>query len=166
MSRKTGPAPHPSGDLHRSIAQSVLFLPDGSHRFPLKRFALILFFFLSFISFPFLSFRTQPAHAASSASKIKPVENPNVVFSKGLLTVQAKDVRLQMLMDGIGMKTSIEVSRSPALQKEKITVQFKNVPFKAGPRVPAYGGKSFTSSVNETKRIIHRAFVKSERCCE
>ncbi len=135
MSGETGRLQQPSHDPRRRTVPPALFFPNDSHRLPPKRFALIFFFLLFFVSSPFLSFPIQPAHAAPSVSKAKQPENPNVVFSKGLLTVQAKAVRLQTLMDAIGRKAGIEVSLSPALQKESVTVQLENVPFEEGLRV-------------------------------
>lgn len=134
MSGETGRVQQPSRDPHRRTVPPALFLPDDSCRLPLERSVLTLLFLFFFVSFPFLSFSAQPAHAAPSASTAKATENPTVVFSKGLLTVRAKAVRLQTLMEAIGKKAGIEVSLGPTLQKEKITIHFENMPFEAGLR--------------------------------
>lgn len=147
MSGETGRVQQPSGDPHRRTVPPALFFPDDSCRVPLKRFALILFFFLFFVSFPFLSFPAQPAYAAPSASTAKATENPSVVFSKGLLTVQAKAVRLQALMEAIGKKAGIEVLLSPNLKSEKVTVDFENAPFEEGLR-----------AILQSAKIVNHAF--------
>jgi len=95
-----------------------------------KRFFLTFLFVL----IASLTFFSQMAIAAPSTSKAQQVQNPNVIFAKGLLTVRAKEVRLQTLMEAIGKKAGIEVSLSLSLQKEKVTVQFENVPFEEGLR--------------------------------
>lgn len=131
MSGETGRLQQPSHDPLRRTVPPALCLSDDSHRLSLKQFALILLFFHFFVSPLFRFFPAQPAYAAPSASKTKQAEIPSV-FSKGLLTVQAKAVRLQTLMEAIDKKAGIEVSLSPNLKSEKVTVDFKNVQFEEG----------------------------------
>ena len=63
--------------------------------------ASLLFFFVSFSIF--LSI----ADAAPSSSEEKKVQNPNVSFENGLLSVQAEGVKLKGLMEAISQKTGL-----------------------------------------------------------
>lgn len=171
MSGEIGRLQQPSHDPRRRTVPPGLCLPDDSCRVPLNRFPLNLFFFLFFVSSLFFFFPAQPAHAAPSVSKVKQAENPNVVFSKGLLTVQAKAVSLQTLMEAIGEKAGIEVSLSPALQKESVTVQLENVPFEEGLRAILQSAKivnhalSYRQSSERGKIgqwVIEKIFLKEK----
>lgn len=69
------------------------------------------------------------------------VPNPAVIFDKGLLTVDAKDVELQLLMDEISKKAGIAVSVSEGLKEEKVTIHFENMTLEAGLRAVLQGAK-------------------------
>lgn len=106
------------------------FPASGPLRFGIPFHPSIKKFFLVLLSalFVYLPVFSGTAIAAPSTSKstTQRVQNPNVIFAKGLLTVRAKAVRLQTLMEAIGKKADIEVSLSPSLQKENVTVHFEN----------------------------------------
>jgi len=84
---------------------------------------------------------TQPAPSPSIGEAAKPVaplmgegKGERVIFTKGLLTVQAKDVTLKSLLEEIGQKAGIGAESSPSLGNHKISVQFESLTLEKGLR--------------------------------
>lgn len=100
------------------------FPASGPLRFGIPFHPSIKKFFLVLLSalFVYLPVFSGKAIAAPPTSKstTQRVQNPNVIFGKGLLTVQAKAVRLQTLMEAIGKEAGIEVSLSDSIQQKSI----------------------------------------------
>ena len=71
------------------------------------------------IVFVFSSFCARYAIAATSEVKAQPSPNPTVLFEKGLLTVQAKGVTLQALMEEVSQKAGIGGSVREGSQKKE-----------------------------------------------
>lgn len=74
----------------------------------------------------------QIASAAPSSPDTQKTQNPNVRFNMGLLSVQAEQVSLGVLMEEVSRKTGIAVSISPNLKNEKVTVQLEDVALESG----------------------------------
>lgn len=74
--------------------------------------------------FVLLTIIPQAAIAAPQSPKAQNLQNPNITFEKGLLSVQVEDVRLKALMEEITQKAGIGVSVSESLKEQKVTVQF------------------------------------------
>jgi type II secretory pathway component GspD/PulD (secretin) len=99
------------------------------------RFKKLFLIILLVIPFTFLPWFSPVGVAASSSPEAQKVQNPNVTFEKGLLMVQAKEVSLKALLNEIGQKAGIGVSVSPALESNKVSIQFENFPLEAGLKV-------------------------------
>ena len=98
-------------------------MPPKSDQIALRKglyLCLFIFFAISCLSL-------NTSVAAPTATKPQKTQNPKVMFNKGLLTVQAKDVRLKALMEEIGKKTGVGVSVAENLQKKKVSVQFEDL---------------------------------------
>ena len=99
---------------------SLALIASGINR--LFLFAFLLFFFVFCPSFSQLVF------AAPSSPEAKNVQNPNVTFEKGLLSVRAEDVKLKALMKGTGKDFARPELRDPKDGMRSVTRRPINEP--------------------------------------
>ena len=131
------------------ISSSVSAQANKEERRLTATFFLALSFVLSMFFASFLPIaiaapakaETQPAPSPSIGEAAKPVaplmgegKGERVIFTKGLLTVQAKDVTLKSLLEEIGQKAGIGAESSPSLGNHKISVQFESLTLEKGLR--------------------------------
>lgn len=104
----------------QAIKFSCLVLPSA------KRLCggLLIFFTL----LPFFS----QAAAAPLPAETRQDKTPDIVFTKGLLSVRTSGVTIDQLMEEVGKKAGIGVSVSPKLKNKKVSVQFADLPLEKG----------------------------------